>query len=157
MRSAYHLEMERCGSMKGECSYLNKNRDLWNCIWKWRIPNAARMFLWRACSNILQTKDNLKRRRVVQEDICFICNRFVETAKHSLWDCPAAQDVWGGSDQMFGGDFLAVTEYLMERCNIEELELAGVIASDIWKRRNSVLHGGTLYIRIVWYKERRSC
>lgn len=96
VRSAYHLEMERCGSMKGECSYLNKNRDLWNCIWKWRIPNAARMFLWRACSNILQTKDNLKRRRVVQEDICFICNRFVETAKHSLWDCPAAQDVWGG-------------------------------------------------------------
>lgn len=58
---------------------------------------------------------------------------------------------------MFGGDFLAVMEYLMERCNIEELELAGVIASDIWKRRNSVLHGGTLYIRIVWYKERRSC
>lgn len=144
MRSAYQLEMERCGSMQGESSFLNKNRDLWNCMWKLRIPNAVRMFLWKACSNILPTKDNLKRRRVVLDDHCFICNIYVEF----VWDCLVAQDVWGGSEQIFqksqcdGGDFLAVMEYRMERCNIEELELAGVIACEIWKRRNSVLHGG---------------
>ena len=54
-----------------------------------------------------------------------------------------------GSKQIFqknqctGGDFMAVLEYLRRQCSVDELELAGTIACGIWKRRNSVLHGGT--------------
>lgn len=137
VRSAYHLEKEHMRSTQGKGSNSTRSRDLWAGIWKLQIPNAARMFLWRACSNILPTKDNLKRRRVVNDDLCFLCNRFVESVKHILWDCPSAQDVWGDSMQIFqksqceGDSFMEVMEYLLERCNFEELELAAIIARGI--------------------------
>ena len=148
VRSAYHLEVERSEILHGESSCRNTSKNVWESIWKLKIPNAAKLFVWKACKNILPTKDNLMRRKVIQEDCCFICNGSVETAKHILWECPSAQDVWGGSKIIFqkslcvGENFVGVLEYLIGRCSVMDLELAGVIAWRIWKRRNSVLHGG---------------
>jgi hypothetical protein len=59
VKSAYHLakEVETRGTPEG--SMKTKESILWKTIWKLIIPNAAKKFLWRACHNLLPTKDKL--------------------------------------------------------------------------------------------------
>ena len=79
---------------------------------------------------------------------CFICSQETETILHMLWECPAARDVWGVCDwkiQKMGAvvaDFKELMEILSEKCNTEELGLIATISRNLWKRRNTILHGG---------------
>jgi hypothetical protein len=42
-------------------------------LWKLKIPHAAKVFLWRACSNALATKANLFRRKITEDPLCPMC------------------------------------------------------------------------------------
>jgi ribonuclease HI len=147
VRSAYHLEKERTERLKGECSKGAKPEAMWKMIWSLQIPNSAKMFIWRACNKILPTKDNLRRRKIIEEDSCFLCCRAIETTHHILWDCPSSQDVWSPSGRKLqkihsgGENFCELIETLMERLMKNELELFVMIVKGIWKRRNGVMHG----------------
>ena len=67
---------------------------------------------------------------------------------HTLWDCTATQDVWPDcsvklqKSSQFFLDFLSTMEYLLERCDPEEVQLAVLVARQIWHRRNAVIFGG---------------
>lgn len=65
--------------------------------WDLNVTNAIKMFLWRACHNLLPTKANLFKRGVCDDKLCPICLKEEETVAHITWECPAANDVWGGS------------------------------------------------------------
>jgi ribonuclease HI len=156
VKSAHHLEKEIVERSKGECSKGTKKQNIWKLMWGLKLPNSAKMFLWRACKNILHTKDNLKKRKVVADDTCIICCREVESVHHILWDCPSSQDVWcsvGGRLQKrgTGGEsFMELVENLMEFLCKEELELFVWTTKMIWKRRNGVIHGEAfLHPRVV--------
>lgn len=41
-----------------------------------------------------------------------------------------------------GLTFAHVVEFLMDHCDMEEIELMAVAAGKIWFRRNTVIHGG---------------
>jgi hypothetical protein len=41
-------------------------------------------------SNCLATMDNKRKRKLVNSDICIICNREVENSVHALFKCPRA-------------------------------------------------------------------
>ena len=122
--------------------------SFWKAVWKIRVPNAVKVFLWRACSNILPTKDNLLKRGVVNEDLCLLCTRERETVLHTLWECPAIEDVWGSSAsciQKTAGKFFTfvkVVEAMVLKCSGEELSIFASTAKMIWARRNSVVFGG---------------
>ena len=79
------------------------------------------MFGWRACNDILPTKMNLMKRRIINDVACPICMRFLESAIHVLWECDAAQDVWAGSLKILQKgitgmiDMLQLMEYLPDR------------------------------------------
>jgi hypothetical protein len=85
---------------------------------------------------------------VIQDDVCFFCQREPESAGHALWECPSSRDVWAvcgrriQKSAVTGMTFKEIMEWLMRRCNRQELELRVVIAKRIWARRNQVLHGG---------------
>jgi ribonuclease HI len=106
------------------------------------------VFLWRACSNILPTKDNLLKRGVVNEDLCLFCTRERETVLHTLWECPATKDVWGSSVsciQKTSGKFFTfveVVDAMVLKCSSEELSIFASTTKMIWARRNSVVYGG---------------
>jgi hypothetical protein len=105
-----------------------------------KFPTLLRCLFGRYARISYLRKDNPMRWKVTQEACCLICNGSVEMAKHILWECPSAQDVWGGSKIIFqkspcvGENFMGVLEYLMGKCSVMELELVGVIASRIWRR-----------------------
>ena len=52
------------------------------------------MFLWRTCSNILPTRDNLFRRKIQIDSTCELCRQTRETCAHLPWECPFARNVW---------------------------------------------------------------
>jgi ribonuclease HI len=148
VKSAYHLEKEIQNRKKGECSNQGALQAIWKIIWKLQIPNSTKVFMWRACHNILPTKGNLKRRGIGTDDLCQICCQEKETVFHVLWECPAAQDVWGASERVFqkrktlGTDFMVLVGDLADTLSRGELFLFAVTAKEIWRRRNVVLHGG---------------
>jgi hypothetical protein len=51
--------------------------------------------MWRACSSILPTEDNLLKKGVVKEELCMFWKMERETVLHILWECPSSMDVWG--------------------------------------------------------------
>ena len=107
--------------------------------------------MWRASHNILPTKDNLKRKRVVIDDLCQFCYQEKETIFHALWECPVSQDVLGASEQaiqkfrMVRLDFMGLIGELAEKLGREDLFLFVVTAREIWQRRSKVLQGGVFF------------
>jgi ribonuclease HI len=157
VRSAYHLGMDLQESKGGQCSYTGKEEDFWKFVWALGIPNVTKLFIWRACNEILPTRVNLVRRRVTELKACPCCEMEDEDALHAMWLCPAARDVWGNSGSVFqkycyaGTNFKGLLAYCMERGTKEDLELMAVIARRIWLRRNAWLferrfeHPNTVY------------
>ena len=89
--------LEKC---LGAESSTGSRQQIWKKLWKVRVPNKMKVFAWRACHEILPTRVKLAKRNIIRENLCLCCQRVPETVIHSLWECPAAQDVWAGSSTM---------------------------------------------------------
>jgi hypothetical protein len=63
VRSAYHLEKEKQERLRGESSTAPACTRTWKTIWSLNVPNSVKMFLWRACNDLLPTKVNLGKKR----------------------------------------------------------------------------------------------
>ena len=73
VRSAYFLLKEMEDQMSAFSSILASYKGVWNRLWKLKIPNADKHFLWRAYNDILPTQSNLHKRKMVDDDLCPIC------------------------------------------------------------------------------------
>jgi hypothetical protein len=129
VRSAYHIERDIQEVKGGECSYSSKVQDLWKVIWGLKVPNPVKKILWCACHNILPTTENLIKKGMDVDPLCIFCKFKVEVIKHILWDCPSANDVWGGCGKskqksvVAGDTFIELLEYILKRCTTEDFEL----------------------------------
>ncbi|KAF5481094.1 hypothetical protein F2P56_001779 [Juglans regia] len=94
VKSPYHLQGDLQHKEKSQSSFINNKRDQqWTKLWKMNLPPAVKNFLWRACQNILPTKNNLYKRKVLDIPICPMCLSEPETVEHILWECASANDV----------------------------------------------------------------
>jgi hypothetical protein len=137
VRSAYYMEREDQASQSGECSHPHSSSPTWHLIWNLPISNAMKMFLWRACNNILLTKENLLQRREVSDNLCPICTLAVETTAHILWHCPSAQDMRCSGPFRFQKstlvslNFKCLFEEMIDGFEYEKLALWAIIARTI--------------------------
>jgi len=150
VRSAYHLEMERRDRDTGSPSSVYSASHIWRRLWSLNLPRHILLFLWRACNEILPTKNNLHKRKVVTDQLCPMCGSEAESVSHALWSCGSAQVVWGscrgpiqkcsaGAEEFFGV-FGALCDKLEDR----DLERFAAVAHKIWSRRNRVVFGGAV-------------
>jgi hypothetical protein len=95
VRSAYHLGLCINDLSKGQCS-RGLEKLIWKFLWSLKVPNQVKASTWHACHDILPTKSNLLKRKVIEEDICPCYNLEMETLVHAIWLCLTAQNVWGG-------------------------------------------------------------
>ena len=122
-------------------------KEVWATLWKLQIPNMIKVFGWRACNDILPTKQNLSKRKIIEDEMCHICMRFPESAIHALWECEVAKDVWAGSLKILQkgvsglADFTHLMEYLLDRIELHDMEEFLVQAWQIWNQRNWVVYG----------------
>ena len=91
---------------------------IWNEVWALNVPLKVRMFLWRACSNCLPTRDKLHQRRVRVETQCELCLQQAKTAHHILWECPFAQTC-GLQYGMRGINFISNTSKLTQTWSLK--------------------------------------
>ena len=128
-----------------------KMKLIWKKIWRMKTPNKIQNFSWRACRNILATKDNLRRRHIISKDLCDDCGRELETCYHMFQLCEKAMETWSNSKLSFpftiqkNWDF---TDVVWQISNLSGavpglLEKTITICWDIWKNRNVVRHGGS--------------
>ena len=95
VRSTYSLaiNLNRPETM-GTSSDNSQVRQFWRRIWSLLVPHKLRHFVWRVCKEILPTKANLIKRKVLQHDIYDECSAKVETIGHVLWNYQKAKDTW---------------------------------------------------------------
>ncbi|KAL5841983.1 hypothetical protein ACOSQ3_012586 [Xanthoceras sorbifolium] len=62
----------------------------WKRLWSLPLPCKIKFFLWKLGLNILPTKENLRRRKILLVDSCPRCENEVESIDHALWGlcCP---------------------------------------------------------------------
>lgn len=72
---------------------LESWRGFWKSIWKLKVPGKIKHFLWKACNNSLPTKENLLKRKILQELVCHRCSRESKNVVHALWSCESIKEV----------------------------------------------------------------
>lgn len=98
VKSCYHyIQVLRSSSMNSQGpSNSGMSAKQWNLIWTLKLPPKIRIFLWRACANILPTKVALFRRHIAANPYCDRCGLEVESLTHALFVCRDSQDIWRG-------------------------------------------------------------
>jgi ribonuclease HI len=150
VKSAYHMGKQLSIQAVGECSRASEINKFWTSLWALNVPGVVKVFLWKACHNLLPTKANLFQRKVTTDPLCPICEVEVETTCHILWGCRSASDVWGVCPRKIqkcsssGFDFAQIIDELLHKLDQEDFELLATVARRIWLRRNSVVFGGVL-------------
>ena len=84
IRSAYHLDRSLLERHKWESFNSNTVTVFWRKVWQVRRPPVVYLFLWKACNNILATKENLYKQKIAGDDLCLICGLESETTGHIL-------------------------------------------------------------------------
>jgi ribosomal protein L37AE/L43A len=127
VQSAYYMQKERATRHLADCSSSGVRRMVWKRFWSLSIPNYEKNFLWRACSDILPTRKNLCKKKIIMDPTCPLCGREVESRFHILWQCPSAMDVWSKGcpkiqkSSFVGPDFMQVVEGVFSKCSNEEV------------------------------------
>jgi hypothetical protein len=55
VRSAYHMDKDLQNMRRGEGSKQGDGDLVWKTLWKLNVPNVVKMFIWRACNDLLPT------------------------------------------------------------------------------------------------------
>ena len=138
MKSAYRIVVRMKEQTRIEHSTTNTERPIWRKLWKLNVPPKVRMFLWRACANVLPTKENLNRRRIQVDPQCEICCQQPKSVGHLLWECSLAQNLWalcrGGLQKCQNNlwDFFQLFQTLLFRLLKTNLERWAVTSWVIW-------------------------
>ena len=74
----------------------------WKSIWKSKAPPRVAFFVWTAALGRILTTDNLRRRRVIVLDYCWLCKRSGESISHLLLHCSFATEIWNFFVNIFG-------------------------------------------------------
>ncbi|KAK3224383.1 hypothetical protein Dsin_011408 [Dipteronia sinensis] len=107
VNSGYHLALlDRFQVSVSNPSMMCK---WWKTLWKLNIPPNVRIFIWRACLNVISSQENLWKRKIVNATCCNRISSRVESASHAFFGCKARS--WPFSDEV--GPFLALREGLM--------------------------------------------
>ena len=150
VRSAYKIAMEtRLQSDFGSCSNNSDMKTLWKVLWSLKIPNKVKHFGWRACKNILPTLSNLKKRGIVDNDLCEECKMGYESFGHVFWSYLCASGTWAltsifcRQQHLFFNDFMELFWFLVhvQKSGEEVLSLAVTIAWALWTRQNEKRNG----------------
>jgi hypothetical protein len=133
VNSAYHLEARRRSSSVPSTSIVG-TPPIWSTIWSLQAPRNVQSFIWRACKDLLPTRDKLLRGKIVKDPYCPMCGKEAETLGHLLWWCHSAKAVWAdGSCRIQkcssqDGSFYNIFDTLLSILDQIELEWVRVVS-----------------------------
>ncbi|PNY16580.1 ribonuclease H, partial [Trifolium pratense] len=96
VRSAYHMLSEIRNQNSPEAS-SSRDHLLWKAIWKVKVPNCIKNFLWRLAKAILPTRSRLEKKGITLDTTCPLCFNDIECNEHLFMHCPLSKQVWFSS------------------------------------------------------------
>jgi len=66
----------------------------WSWIWRQRIPEKFKFFIWLMCHNSIPTLSLLHHRKITPSATCPHCGDFEETIFHCIWDFSFSNNIW---------------------------------------------------------------
>jgi hypothetical protein len=83
-------------SVRSVYEHLTKDEvgPAYKAIWRAKIPEKVRIFMWLIAQKAVLTKDNMIRKNWQGDPNCYFCGS-IEIVEHLLFNCPIAMVVWG--------------------------------------------------------------
>jgi hypothetical protein len=87
-------------------------------VWKLHIPPRIHIFMWLLSNDKLQTRDNLSKRRPVEDGSCLFYKEY-ESTRHLFFECGVAKPVWDVISDIFnisvGASFVSVARWWLSK------------------------------------------
>jgi len=111
-------------------------------IWKLHIPPRVQFFLWLLSKNKLLTRDNLAKRRSVNDNTCLLCSE-KESINHVFFECCVAKLVLDYISEILGlsigHDFESVASFWLANKKHKVTNTISVaVLWSFWKFRNEL-------------------
>ncbi|KAF4380050.1 hypothetical protein F8388_018174 [Cannabis sativa] len=133
----------------------NADKDpIWGKIWKLKISERMKLFLWKLGRDILPFGERLQR-IFGNEVVCAICDEQEDSAVHLFCHCPLAKSLWLASpwgvrsEELNFSSPLQFTKWLLEpiplmqqgNIEVEEFRKFGIsLCFILWTARNQAYH-----------------
>ncbi len=139
VRSAYRLLLSETSSSMGSSS---SRGNVAQHLWSSQVQPKIRLFMWRACMDILPTRTKLFDKGFLHSFLCKWCEVEPETSSHVLWQCEFAQKVWKAcpisipsscSDNLSFRDFTALC---IDVIDTTQTAILFTTARGVWNARN---------------------
>ena len=142
VNSAYHYVMEHLVNNRGW-----RMEGSWLKLWRLKIPQKVKVFLWRAARECLPTRCRLQTRGVHCSDRCVHCNSSFENDWHVFFGCEKLEPVWSAAylwhvireNLEIADRFVSLFFQLLDFLQHEQLLSFVMTLWCIWKRRNDKL------------------
>ncbi|KAH9761073.1 putative reverse transcriptase/RNA-dependent DNA polymerase [Citrus sinensis] len=123
-------------------AYLSEppSSNVWQKVWKLKVPAKVKHFIWCAVVNVLPTADNLRRCQVEVPSVCPICNAYDEIVAHCLVNCSFAKSCWLLSPIGYVGgceNFMDWLEGIFSRYSSDDCDLAAMTCWSLWENKNA--------------------
>ncbi|CAN6361234.1 unnamed protein product [Urochloa humidicola] len=120
-------------------------------IWANHAPPRVRFFAWLLTGDRIQSRANLRRKTVVDNDICELCNNGSETANHIMFECPEASSFWQSLGFILpSGQTTGALPSLPRPVSVPAEHFSTIVLLccwQLWKRRNDMVFRGVLTTR----------
>lgn len=143
VKSAYHLAVTKLSKRGIDLPSTSTKDTMWKKMWHINTPPSVRHFLWRACSNVLPTKEGLVKRGMQIDPACALCGEGKETTSHIFLQCPIAVHSWGQTPIRIDPsdtqklNFKNFCWNMLEKLPKEGWGLFTAVLWNIWKARNA--------------------
>lgn len=118
-------------------------------VWDLKIPPRVQFFLWLLTNNKHLTRDNLGKRKKLEDESSVFCNE-KETNQHLFFDCVVAKRMWKEISAIIDKDIVSNFESIgiywlsNKRFLVVNMLTAAAIWS-VWKYRNDVCFRNLLW------------
>ena len=107
----------------------------WKFVWKLKVPQKIKLFLWKVHLGILPTKSLLASRGVISSDnvACSLCRMERETDVHLLLECELSRQVWNNISAWWFLNSLLPKEFSLKRLWDQSKKFSTKKARQVWK------------------------
>ncbi|XP_062028333.1 uncharacterized protein LOC133744209 [Rosa rugosa] len=149
VKSAYWIAREQVlQNVLTSTSNGDPFKELWQQLWKAKIPGKVIICNWRACNNLLPTRERLLAKGYTGTTECLLCQNHIEDNYHLFCQCPLAKQILSAPPFNLQHTLLpnmSFKEWMLERAQQlkpETLEKLIMVVWALWKNRNNVLWEG---------------
>jgi hypothetical protein len=127
-------------------------------IWTLNVPPRIHVFLWLLVNNKTLTRDNLDKRRHVEDRTCVFCAE-PESVNHLLFECIVVKCLCNAISSIFyvplGDDFESVAVWWISNNKKIVLNMfSSAVMWSVWSHRNDLCFQGKSWLAmdVVWNK-----